>query len=63
MKLFVKATTLSIFIGVLLMGTTQGEGVHDIIQSATDFARRVSQLCTSDAISDPAVMDFCDEAF
>ena len=60
MKLFVQAAAL--VLGVVLMGTTQAGGVYDIIDSATDFARNVTILCTSEAVSDPAVREFCDRA-
>jgi hypothetical protein len=42
----------------------EGQGIHDLVQKALDFARMVVELCTTDGVRDnEAVAFFCDRVF
>ena len=41
----------------------ESSGIYEIIHGTLDFAEAVTRLCTSSAVSDPAVQEFCDEAY
>lgn len=41
----------------------ESSGIYNIIHGAVDFAEQVTMLCTSTAVEDAAVREFCDEAY
>lgn len=74
----IKTIIFALFVAVLALGANgepnlrqkktrklqeESSGIYQIIRGSLDFAEQVTKLCTSNATSEAAVREFCDEAY